>query len=130
MFVLTGLDYWTGLLDWTTGLTLGLTFELFLLSMIKIAVVLLAKLNLGIWGMLSGYLAKILNHMYYIHIPRRYTNFLCWIMRKTQKYMQLNYRLIIYDQIFTPATMPLQFFYICTYPLTYLPTYLLTYCGQ
>ena len=58
MFVFTGLDYWTGL-DWTTGLTLELTFELFLLSMIKIAVVLLAKLNLGIWSKLSGYLAKI-----------------------------------------------------------------------
>ena len=55
----TGLDYWTGLVDWTTGLTLELTFELFLLSMIKIAVVLLARLNLGIWGKLSGYLAKI-----------------------------------------------------------------------
>ena len=25
----TGLDYWTGLLDWTTGLTLELTFKLF-----------------------------------------------------------------------------------------------------
>ena len=48
-------------LDWTTGLdwTAELTFELFLLSMIKIAVVLLAKLNLGIWVKLSGYLAKI-----------------------------------------------------------------------
>ena len=55
----TGLDYWTELLDWTTGLTLELTFELFLLSMIKIAVVLLAKLNLGIWDKLSGYLAMI-----------------------------------------------------------------------
>ena len=51
MFVFTGLDYWTGLLDWTTGLTLELTFELFfLLSMINIAVVLLAKLNLGVLG--------------------------------------------------------------------------------
>ena len=41
----------TGLLDGTTGLTLELTFELFLLfSMIKIAVVLLAKLNLGVFG--------------------------------------------------------------------------------
>ena len=36
-------------MDWTTGLTLELTFELvLLLSMIKIAVVLLAKLNLGV----------------------------------------------------------------------------------
>ena len=50
----TGLDYWTGLLDWTTGLTLELTFELFfLLLMINIhdiAVVLLAKVNLGVLG--------------------------------------------------------------------------------
>ena len=51
MLVFTGLDYWT-------GLTLELTFELFLLSMIKITVVLLAKLNLGVWDKLSGYLAK------------------------------------------------------------------------
>ena len=53
MFVFTGLDYWTGLLDWTTGLNLELTFELFLLLMINIrdiAVVLLAKLNLGVLG--------------------------------------------------------------------------------
>ena len=27
LFVFTCLDYWTGLLDWTTGLTLELTFE-------------------------------------------------------------------------------------------------------
>ena len=46
----TGLDYWTGLLDWNTGLTLELTFELFFLSMIRIAVVLLDKLNLGVLG--------------------------------------------------------------------------------
>ena len=46
VFVFTGLDYWT-----------KLTFELVLLSMKKIAVVLLA--NLRIWGKLSGYLAKI-----------------------------------------------------------------------
>ena len=59
-------------LDWTTGLTLELTFELFLLSMIKIAVALLAKLNLGIWGKLSGYLAKIQNLMYYIHTQKIY----------------------------------------------------------
>ena len=32
VFVFTGLDYWTGLLDWTTGLTFELTFELFFLS--------------------------------------------------------------------------------------------------
>ena len=54
VFVFTGLDYWTGLLDWTTGLTLELTFELFfLLLMINIrdiAVVLLAKVNLGVLG--------------------------------------------------------------------------------
>ena len=54
MFVFTGLDYWTGLLDWTTGLTLELTIELFfLLIMINIrdiAVVLLAKVNLGVLG--------------------------------------------------------------------------------
>ena len=51
MFVFTGLDYWTGLLDWTTGLTFELTFELFFfLSMINIAVVLLAKVNLGVLG--------------------------------------------------------------------------------
>ena len=38
-------------LDWTTGLTLELTFELFfLLSIINIAVLLLAKLNLGVLG--------------------------------------------------------------------------------
>ena len=41
-------------LDWTTGLTLELTFELFfLLLMINIrdiAVVLLAKVNLGVLG--------------------------------------------------------------------------------
>ena len=43
--------HWTGLLDWTTGLTLELTFELFfLLLMINIAVVLLAKVNLGVLG--------------------------------------------------------------------------------
>ena len=66
MFVFTGLD-------WTTGLTLELTFELFLLSMIKIAVVLVAKLNLGIWGKLSGNLAKILYmYMYYIHTQKIY----------------------------------------------------------
>ena len=35
-------------LDWTTGMTFELTFELFLLSMKKIAVVLLAKLNLSL----------------------------------------------------------------------------------
>ena len=29
VFVFTGLDYWTGLLDWTTGLTFELTFERF-----------------------------------------------------------------------------------------------------
>ena len=47
VFVFTGLDYWTGLLDWTTGLTFELTFELFFfLSMINIAVVLLAKVNM------------------------------------------------------------------------------------
>ena len=50
VFVFTGLDYWTGLLDWTTGLTFDLTFELFFLSMINIAVVLLAKVNLGVLG--------------------------------------------------------------------------------
>ena len=50
VFVFTGLDYWTGLLDWTTGLTFELTFELFFLSMINIAVVLLAKVNLGVLG--------------------------------------------------------------------------------
>ena len=51
VFVFTGLDYWTGLLDWTTGLTFELTFELsFFLSMINIAVVLLAKLYLGVLG--------------------------------------------------------------------------------
>ena len=43
VFVFTGL---------TLELTLELTFELILL-------VLLAKLNLGVWGKLSGYLAKI-----------------------------------------------------------------------
>ena len=38
-------------LDWTTGLTFELTFELFFfLSMINIAVVLLAKVNLGVLG--------------------------------------------------------------------------------
>ena len=43
--------HWTGLLDWTTGLTFELTFELFFfLSMINIAVVLLAKVNLGVLG--------------------------------------------------------------------------------
>ena len=42
--------HWTGLLDWTTGLTFELTFELFFLSMINIAVVLLAKVNLGVVG--------------------------------------------------------------------------------
>ena len=56
--------HWTELLEWTTGMDywtdLRTTFELFLLSMIKIAVVLLAKLNLGIWSKLSsGYIAKI-----------------------------------------------------------------------
>ena len=54
VFVFTGLDYWTGLLDWTTGLTLELTFELFLLLLMinirDIAVVLLAKVNLGVLG--------------------------------------------------------------------------------
>ena len=51
VFVFTGLDYWTGLLDWTTGLTFELTLELFFfLSMINIAVVLLAKVNLGVLG--------------------------------------------------------------------------------
>ena len=50
VFVFTGLDYWTGLLDWTTGLTFDLIFELFFLSMINIAVVLLAKVNLGVLG--------------------------------------------------------------------------------
>ena len=54
VFVFTGLDYWTGLLDWTTGLTLELTFELFFLPLIinirDIAVVLLAKVNLGVLG--------------------------------------------------------------------------------
>ena len=45
------LDWTTGLLDWTTGLTFELTFELFFfLSMINIAVVLLAKVNLGVLG--------------------------------------------------------------------------------
>ena len=46
--------HWTGLLDWTTGLTLELTFELFLLLLMinirDIAVVLLAKVNLGVLG--------------------------------------------------------------------------------
>ena len=43
--------HWTGLLDWTTGLTFELTFELFFfLSMINIAVVVLAKVNLGVLG--------------------------------------------------------------------------------
>ena len=38
-------------LDWTIGLTFELTFELFFfLSMINIAVVLLAKVNLGVLG--------------------------------------------------------------------------------
>ena len=38
-------------IHWTTGLTFELTFELFLfLSMINIAVVLLAKVNLGVLG--------------------------------------------------------------------------------
>ena len=37
-------------LDWTTGLTFELTFEFFFLSMINIAVVLLAKVNLGVLG--------------------------------------------------------------------------------
>ena len=41
---------WTTGLDWTTGLSLELTFELFLLSMLKFVVVLLAKLNLGVLG--------------------------------------------------------------------------------
>ena len=51
VFVFTGLDYWTGLLDWTTGLTLELTFELFFsFTMINIALVLLVKVNLGVLG--------------------------------------------------------------------------------
>ena len=49
VFVFTGLDYRTGQLVWTTGLTLELIFQLFWLSIKKNAVVLLAKLNLGVW---------------------------------------------------------------------------------
>ena len=63
MFVFTGLDYWTELLDWTTGLTFELTFEFFFfLSMINFAVVLLAKVNLGVLGTVSLKCSGVLKH--------------------------------------------------------------------